>query len=218
MKQFRILLASIGAVALVGMASALPADQEKRGDKPPTPVEDPKPEAPKAVIGKAAPDFELKSLDGKTVKLSDHKGKIVVLEWFDPTCPACNWAYGEKGPLATLPGRLKEQGVVWLAVNSAGADFKGSDQKKNEDFVEKYKMKSPILFDTKGEVGRTYGAKTTPHMYVIDAKGVLAYQGALDNAPMGKLDDEKHIAYVEEAVKALKEGKKIETTETRSYG
>ena len=79
-------------------------------------------------------------------------------------------------------------------------------------------LKCPVLLDTKGEVGRKYGAKTTPHVYVIDAKGVLAYMGGLDNAPYGKVEGDKRIAYLEDAVAALIEGKKVGTAETRSSG
>lgn len=213
--------AIVGALALTAVAGALPssASFEKKVGGEPTAKEDPKPATEeKATIGKPAPAFELKDLDGKAVKLSDYKGKIVVLEWFDPTCPACAWAYGEGGPLRTLPAELEKKGVVWLAVNSAGAEFGGSDVKKNQEFQKKHGMKSPVLLDTKGEVGRKYGAKTTPHVYVIDAKGVLAYMGGVDNAPYGKVEGDKRIAYLEEAVTALIDGKKVATTETRSYG
>jgi peroxiredoxin len=215
------LTAVVGALALTGVAVTMPTSaslEKPGGDKPPV-KEDPKPVADeKAAIGKPAPAFELKDLDGKAVKLSDYKGKIVVLEWFDPTCPACGWAYGEEGPLRTLPEALKKKGVVWLAMNSAGADFGGSDVKKNQEFQKKHGMTSAVLLDTKGEVGRKYGAKTTPHMYVIDAKGVLAYTGALDNAPFGKIDGDKRIAYVEDAVASLSDGKPVATPETKSYG
>ncbi|MCY2959036.1 MAG: redoxin domain-containing protein [Planctomycetota bacterium] len=213
--------AIVGALALTAVAGALPtrASPEKPSGSTPAAKEDPKPAQDlKATIGKPAPDFELKDLDGKTVKLADYKGKVVVLEWFDPTCPACGWAYGEGGPLRTMPEELKKKGVVWLAMNSAGAEFGGSDVKKNQEFAKKNGMTSPVLLDPKGEVGRKYGAKTTPHMYVIDAKGVLAYMGGLDNAPYGKVEGDKRIVYVEDAVKAVLDGKKVETPETRSYG
>jgi peroxiredoxin len=223
MHPFRTILSSaLGAATLAAVACAAPSGSPQgSGDKPVTQREEPKPKeaGAKAAIGKPAPEFELKDLDGKPVKLSDHKGKIVVLEWFDPTCPACGFAYGEKGPLRTLPEKLaKEQGVVWLAVNSAGDQAQGSDVKTNKEFLTRNGVKTTVLLDTKGDVGRAYGAKTTPHVYVIDAKGVLAYQGALDNAPYGKVDGEKAINYVEAAVTALKADKKVEVTETRSYG
>jgi peroxiredoxin len=103
-------------------------------------------------------------------------------------------------------------------VNSANPEAGGSDVKKNQEFLAKNKVKARVLLDPKGDVGRTYGAKTTPHVYVIDAKGVLAYMGALDNAPLGKADGDTRIDYVTEAVKALKENKKPAVTETKSYG
>lgn len=173
----------------------------------------------KAELGKLAPDFTLKDLDGKDVKLSDFKGKVVVLEWFSPTCPACKYAY-DGGPLKEQTARLKGEGVVWLAVNSEAPDRKGAKVETNKEFAEKYGMKSPVLFDPKGDVGMAYGAKTTPHCYVIDAKGVLVYRGALDNAPGGNPEpkDAKLVNYVDEAVKAAKENKAVATAETKSYG
>jgi peroxiredoxin len=213
MQTLKTLTLGAAAFALAGLAIALPVVEE------PKPKEEPKPaEELKAEVGKAAPAFELKDLDGKTVKLADFKDKIVVLEWFDPTCPMCVWAYGENGPLRTLPAQLEKEGVIWLAVNSANPEAGGSDVKKNQEFLAKNKVKARVLLDPKGDVGRTYGAKTTPHVYVIDAKGVLAYMGALDNAPLGKADGDTRIDYVTEAVKALKENKKPAVTETKSYG
>lgn len=172
----------------------------------------------KAELGKLAPDFALKDLDGKETTLSQHLGKHVVLEWFSPGCPACKQAYGEGGALRELPGRLKKEGVVWLVMNSDGPNEKGADPKKNKDFAEANGMKSPILFDPTGAVGKAYGAKTTPHCFVVSDKGVLVYAGALDNAPYGKVEGEKKIEYVADAIAQTKAGKKVEVPETKSYG
>lgn len=173
----------------------------------------------KAEIGKPAPDFVLKDLDGKEHKLSSFKGKNVVLEWFDPSCPACMGAYGEGGALRGLPEKLAKDGVVWLAVNSANPEARGAPLEKNKAFVEKYQLKTPILLDPTGAVGRAYVAKTTPHCMVIDAKGVLVYRGAVDNAPDGKTEDGSPVVnYVTKALDAVKAGKAVEPAETRSYG
>jgi peroxiredoxin len=165
-----------------------------------------------------APDFTLKDLEGKEMTLSQHLGKYVVLEWFSPGCPACKQAYGEGGALRELPGRLKKDGVVWIAMNSDGPQQSGADPKKNKEFADANGMKSPILFDPTGAAGKAYGAKTTPHCFVIDDKGVLIYAGALDNAPYGKVEGEKKIEYVADAIAQAKAGKKVAVTETKSYG
>ena len=172
----------------------------------------------KAELGKLAPDFTLKDLDGKEMTLSQNLGKYVVLEWFSPGCPACKQAYGEGGALRELPGRLKKDGVVWIAMNSDGPQQSGADPKKNKEFADANGMKSPILFDPTGAAGKAYGAKTTPHCFVIDDKGVLIYAGALDNAPYGKVEGEKKIEYVADAIAQAKAGKKVAVTETKSYG
>ncbi|MBL8857338.1 MAG: redoxin domain-containing protein [Planctomycetes bacterium] len=171
-----------------------------------------------AKIGEPAPNFTLKDLDGKEHTLAKYKGKTVVLEWFSPGCPYCVYAYGD-GTLKTMPEKFMANGVVWLSINSEAADRKNAQPETNREFVDKYGLKAPLLFDPSGEVGRSYGAKSTPHMFVIDPKGVLVYQGALDNAPLGKTKDGAAFAdYVGDAVTAAKAGKKLDTTETKSYG
>jgi peroxiredoxin len=168
--------------------------------------------ADKAELGKPAPAFTLKDLDGKEHSLAQYKGKVVVLEWFSPGCPMCKWAYAEGGPLA-------EDGVVWLAINSEAAKNKPASPEMNREFAEKYGMKSPILFDPTGTVGRSYGAKTTPHVYVIDEKGTLVYRGALDNAPGGKVSgDGDRVDYVGNAVADIKAGRPVKVSDTKAYG
>jgi peroxiredoxin len=172
-----------------------------------------------AEIGKPAPAFELTGVDGKTVKLADSKGKTVVLEWFNATCPYCVYAYGEKGPLRKLPEELEKKGVVWLSVVSEKPDNKGGKVEAIKKFMEENGVKVPMLLDPDGKVGRAYGAKTTPHVFVIDGKGTLVYAGALDNAPFGKVEgDGERVSYVEAAIADLAAGKKIEKPETKAYG
>lgn len=222
MKKF-ILTAVFASLAFSPVAFA----QEGGGEKKPAPVEkkdgeqkdkDAKKDdkAPAAAeLGKAAPEFALTDVNGKTVKLSDYKGKVVVLEWFNQGCPYCQYIYSEKGPLRELPERLTKQGVVWLSINS-GMTADAAEAKK---FMEANKMTTPMLLDADGKVGMAYGAKTTPHCYVIDEKGILRYRGALDNAPQGKVkDSETKMNYVEAALTDLKNGKAVTTPETKSYG
>lgn len=172
----------------------------------------------KAELGKPAPNFTLTDLDGKQHKLSDYRGKIVVLEWFSPSCPYCVYAYSE-GPLKEQPERLAKEGVVWLSVNSQNPKHPGANVDKNKAFVKAHEMEAPLLMDADGTVGRAYGAKTTPHCFVIDVKGVLVYAGGLDNVPNGKVDgDAKPINYVDAAVEDLRAGRPVTTDSARAYG
>ncbi|MBK7644784.1 MAG: redoxin domain-containing protein [Planctomycetes bacterium] len=189
--------------------SALVAAQDKKDDK--------KREKVEAVeIGKAAPVFELKDLDGKTVKLADYKDKIVVLEWFQPTCPYDVKGYNEGGNCRGTGEKLEKDGVVVLLVNSSNAKNDNADHDANVEFFKSRKLSPRMLMDPDGKVGHAYGAKSTPHCMVIDAKGTLVYRGAIDN--MMEKDAKEKVNYVEQAVRELKAGKPVSTKETRSYG
>ncbi len=166
-----------------------------------------------AAIDKPAPAFALKDVDGKTVKLADYKGKVVVLEWFNPDCPVSAGCHRE-GALKDQAARAAKDGVVWLAINSSAAGKEGSGADKNKKAAADFNMKYPVLIDESGEVGRMYGAKTTPHMFVIDVKGNLVYRGAIDNQQKG----EKNVNYVDAALADIKAGKAVQTKETKSYG
>lgn len=223
MKSFIVLplvaLASLGLAwnpVAWGAEDPKPAPTERKKDETPMPSVD---KGDKAEVGKLAPEFKLKDLDGKETKLSDHKGKIVVLEWFNPGCPFVVAAYDEKGPMKDMRARYQGEGIVWLAINSGAAGMEGADAKANKEFAEKHKLRAPILLDPEGVVGKAYGAKTTPHMYVINEKGMLVYRGAVDNAPNNKVEGEGPKAnYVDAAIKDLKSGHAVATAETRSYG
>lgn len=202
--------ASQGATALSDVTP--PAVTPKDSAAPPTTA------TIKAEIGQPAPSFVLKDLNGKEHSLAQYKGKTVVLEWFSPACPTCKRAYAE-GPLDTMPERYVKDGMVWLSINSEAPTNKAASVEANRKFVDKYKMQAPLLFDPTGVVGRSYGAKTTPHMYVIDPQGVLIYRGALDNAPSGKTDDGTPVvSYIDAAVADLKAGQPVKVAETKSYG
>lgn len=168
-------------------------------------------EAMTATIGKPAPEFELKDETGKAHKLSDYKGKVVVLEWTNPDCPYVQRHYG-KDTMQTTYKALGDDKVVWLAVDS-------SNSVKPEDSA-KWKTEQgfhyPVLQDPTGAIGKLYQAKTTPHMFVIDGEGILRYQGAIDNDPSGKEANPKN--FVEEAVTAILGGKDIETSQSKPYG
>jgi peroxiredoxin len=164
-------------------------------------------------VYRKAPDFTLKSFDGKTIKLSDFKGKIVVLEWFNYECPFVLRHYGSQPTMIGLANKYRDKNVVWLAINSTNH----ATPEANIEFAEKRNLPYPILDDRSGTVGRAYGAKTTPHMYVIDTKGSIAYQGAIDNDERGRKGPNT-INYVDKALAELTTGKEVTTTDTMSYG
>ncbi len=176
--------------------------------------------APKAEVGKAAPDFTLKDLDGKEMKLSSYKGKVVVLEWFNPGCPFVKNAH-TKGSLKEAAKKHTKNGVVWLAINSGAAGKQGAGVEANKEGAKTFSLEHPILLDETGEVGKHYGATNTPHMFVIDDKGTLVYRGAIDNSPDGEGESPtggKLVSYVDEALAAIAAGKTPQVTETRAYG
>jgi peroxiredoxin len=173
-----------------------------------------------AVVGKQAPDFTLSDSDGKPVHLADFRGKIVVLEWFNPECPFVNASH-TKGSLVRAPATHLAAGVVWLGVNSGAPGKQGAGAEKTREGKSKFGLTYPILVDETGSVGRLYGAERTPHLFVIDANGVLAYRGAIDNSPDGigeSPSDGKLVNYVDEAVAALRASKPVAVAETKAYG
>ncbi len=167
-----------------------------------------------AKVGEPAPDFTLKDQDGNEVKLSQFKGKPVVLEWTEEGCPFVKRHYTAKTMARTFEASGGSDKVVWLAVNS-------SHFVKAEEEIEWRKKEGfdyPVLLDPEGKVGAMYNAKTTPHMYVIDKEGVLRYAGAIDDDPRGSKKPEEIKNYVSEALEALEAGKPVETPETKPYG
>ena len=173
-----------------------------------------------ARLAQPAPDFTLVDLDGKTHKLSDYKGKIVVLEWFNPGCPYVVNAH-TKGTLVDLGARQQKAGVVWLAVNSAAPGKQGYGVEANRQAAAAWKMSYPILLDETGAVGKAFGATNTPHMFVITPDGKLAYRGAIDNSPDGEQGSPQGgwlVDHVSEAVVDVTLGRPIRTRETKAYG
>ena len=180
-----------------------------------------------AALGKPAPDFALPDTDGKTVKLKDFAGKIVVLEWFNPECPFVKSAHG-KGPLRTLAKERSSDKVVWLSINSSAAGKQGHGAERNKAAKAEFGMENRVLLDESGRVGRAYGAAKTPHMFIVNEQGVLVYRGGLDNAPMGVVDDARPkaqgtpagtlVSYVTNALDALAARKPIALNDTPAYG
>lgn len=172
-----------------------------------------------AEIGKPAPDFTATDINGKTIKLSDYKGKIVVLESYNLDCPFCANHF-KSGAAQELQGKLTAKGVVWLLVNSVNANHashrSAADAKK--EWKEQNILATAWLDDSDGKIGHLYGMKTTPHMFVINKDGVLVYDGAIDDQPTPKHDARAARNYVKEAVNNLIEGKSVATASTKPYG
>lgn len=190
-----------------------PADQGKDKEK------EKKLAAKGAKIGDPAPAFTLTDTDGKTVKLADFKGKIVVLEWFNPGCPYIHKHHDpEIGNMTfnKLYSEYNSKDVVFLAINSSAKGMEGNGKDVNAKAKGDYKMEYPILLDEDGTVGRAYGARTTPHVFIIATDGTLAYNGAIDNSTDPKKAGDKNYAKV--ALDELLAGKKVSTSETKPYG
>jgi len=165
--------------------------------------------------GRKAPEFKLSSFDGRSVSLSQYKGRVVVLEWFNMDCPFSKYHYATKPTMVDLAKKYKGKEVVWLAINSTNS----TKPEANTAFAKKHKLPFPILDDRAGRVGRAYGARTTPHMIIVDKDGNIAYNGAIDSAPMGKAKPGvKSINYVDQALEQLTAGKKVTTSATPPYG
>ena len=165
--------------------------------------------------GRRAPNFELDAFDGRTVSLARYKGRVVVLEWLNPDCPFSKYHHETKSTMADLAKKYQDQEVVWLGINSTST----TSPEANRAFAKQYKVPYPILDDRAGRVGRAYGARTTPHMFVIDKDGLIVYNGAIDSAPMGKLaEGATAINYVDQAIDAALAGRDVPTSATPPYG
>lgn len=162
-------------------------------------------------VGQPAPDFSLPTVDGKTVKLSDLKGKPVVIEFFNPGCPYVAKFY-KPGAMQATQAKAAELGAAWILVSVNGkADALAK-------VAADWKIAAPIALD-KGDVGRAYGAKTTPHCFVVAADGTLAYKGAIDSVASTKSEDiAKAENHVLAALAEIKDGKPVSKPATKPYG
>ncbi|MGC1176199.1 thioredoxin family protein [Polaromonas sp.] len=176
-------------------------------------------QAATAAVGQAAPEFSAVDTTGKTHRLSDYKGKLVVLEWTNPGCPFVQKHYS--GNMQGLQKEFAGKGVVWLSINSTEAD--------SGDYLvpgklagwmrDKQAAASATLMDESGNIGQLYGAKTTPHMYIVSPQGQLVYAGAIDSIPSARGDDIKTATnYVRKGLNEALSGKAISTASTRAYG
>ena len=173
-----------------------------------------------ATVGQPAPDFSAPDLQGKTVSLADFKGKFVVLEWVNPECPYVRRHY-TSGNMPSLQKEIATKDVVWLAVNSSNPS---SGEFKTPEEMAKWlgqqgAAPKAALIDKDGQVGRAYGARTTPHMYVIDPQGKLIYAGAIDDKRWASTEETKSARnHVRAALGEAMAGKPVSVAATSPYG
>jgi peroxiredoxin len=180
-------------LALAGLLVFAPSNAAEKGDMV------------SAELGKEVPNFALKDTFGKEFKLSEFKGKTIVLEWVNQGCPVSKGAHKKKIMQDTY-AKYAGKEVIWLGIDTTA----GAQPEKNRVYAAEMGIAFPILHDTDGKVGRMFGAKTTPHMFVIDKSGKLAYTGAIDD--QGKTN------YVAAALDDLLAGRTVGTPKTDPYG
>lgn len=202
MRRGKLVLAVV--VGAAGITALLQADSQEN-DKP----------MGKAELGRPAPDFELKDVYGNAFRLSDFtkKKQVVVLEWINQDCPVSRRCH-EQTIMQDAYRKYAGKDVVWLAVDTTH----GVKPERNRVYSAERALAYPILHDVDGKVGRAYSAKTTPHMYVIDAKGVLVYRGALDDDPHGRKEFKERANYMVDALDAVLDGKSVARAQTDPYG
>jgi peroxiredoxin len=173
-----------------------------------------------AVPGQPAPAFRGVDVNGKPVSLADFRGKTVVLEWNNPNCPFVQKHY-TSGNMQSLQQKNTAAGVVWIAINStteSHSDYM-APVKLAAWFGEQKAAPTAVVMDPKGEIGRAYGAKVTPHMYVVDAKGTLVYAGAIDDKRSANPADIKTATnHVATALGEVAAGKAVTNSTTTAYG
>lgn len=173
-----------------------------------------------AVVGEQAPAFALEDTEGTTHSLSDYEGQFVVLEWLNFGCPFVGKHY-DSGNMQQLQERYTDEGVVWLSIVSSAPGTQGyypPEEMKEQKDAHDGNM-SAILLDSSGEVGKTYGAKVTPHMYIISPEGALLYKGGIDDTPTTDVADiEGATNYVENALDEAMNGEEVSVKTSQPYG
>lgn len=173
-----------------------------------------------ATVGETAPNFTLQGTDGETYTLADLRGKMVVLEWLNFGCPYVQKHYGS-GNMQALQDKYTGQDVVWLSVVSSAEGKQGyyPPDEMNQWNEQMRGQQTAILLDPEGTVGKTYGAQTTPHMYVIGPDGTLLYKGGIDDQPRAPVGETAEIpSYVSMALDAAMNGEEIAVATAPPYG
>lgn len=171
-------------------------------------------------VGQPAPSFAAVDSKGQQHKLADFKGKVVVLEWTNHDCPYVQKHY-KSSNMQNLQKQAKQAGVVWLSVISSAPGQQGhvDGAKADELTASRHAVPTAVLLDPQGEIGKAYDARTTPHMYVIDAKGVLRYAGGIDSIASTKpADIEKADPFFKTALESVLKGENVTQSVTRPYG
>ncbi len=164
-----------------------------------------------APVGDKAPDFKATDSNGKAFKLSEQAGKYVVLEWFNHQCPFVQGQY-DSGKMQALQKKWTGKDVVWVSICSSAPGKQGYTKPAEANRLSQEKKANPtlVILDESGEIGQLYGAKTTPHMFVISPEQVILYNGAID--------DKGETNYVDQALTEARSGKAVSTSTTRPYG
>jgi peroxiredoxin len=193
-------LAAIAAIAAIAATLALSAP----------------PLLASGAVGDAATGFQLTGVDGKTYSLDAYKGKTVVLEWVNPNCPFSDRHAREK----TMSELAKQHGeVVWLGINSTNPKHEDYEPPaKQLAWMKANGLNYPVLYDPSGQVGHAYGARTTPHMFILDTKGKIAYNGAIDDDPRGRKTKTERLNYVAKGLDREKTGQTPDPAATQPYG
>jgi len=177
-------------------------------------------QAEEALVGQPAPNFTLADTYGNNHSLSDYKGKIIVLEWINHDCPFVAKLYNS-GKMQELQKTYTGKGVIWLSINSSAPGKQGfrTPEEANELTRQKKAAPTALLLDSEGRVGKLYGAKTTPHMFIINKDGILVYNGAIDDIRSTNIEDvAKAKNYVQLALDELLAGKEVSIKTTQPYG
>jgi peroxiredoxin len=172
------------------------------------------------VIGQPAPELTATDTKGVSHSLSDFRGKTVVLEWTNHDCPYVKKHY-DTGNMQALQREATAEGVVWLTIISSAPGKQGYVTAEEADALTAERDAAPtaVLFDPEGTAGKAYGARTTPHMFVIDPEGTLVYMGGIDDRPTASKEDvEGARNYVREALTALRSGQDVPQSTSRPYG
>ncbi len=204
-------LIALAAVALAG-AAALYVAPYWAGDFVP-------PDLANRIVGQPVPSFTLPDANGRSVSLADFRGRTVVLEWNNPGCPFVKKQYASGNMQRTQAAAAKD-GVVWLTINSSAPGKQGhmNGDEARAFVAESGARPAAYLLDPRGQVGRAYGARTTPHMYVINDAGTLVYAGAIDNTEGSDRTDIEVRNHVLAALSELKAGKPVSVPTSRPYG
>jgi peroxiredoxin len=171
-------------------------------------------------VGEPAPALQLRDVQGKAVSLADYRGKLVVVEWFNPNCPFVQKHYSSQN-MQGLQNRYGRQGVTWLVVNSTNPSHQDylAPPQLAERFSELKGSAAAVLMDADGRAGRDWGAKTTPHMFIIDPQGKLVYAGGIDDKRSSNPQDVKTAKnFVAAALDEIKAGKPVSENNTSPYG